>query len=386
MRIAAADIALDSKEHSAKYREVREQLTEGFVRAGDAFNKDNLVAGSHQETVERTAIAETSTDNDTYTDLRKRQMREDVGVYTIDQLMGQSTESSRRLFELSPEDKAKIELLKKLFENLTGKRFNVGMADIDAGPLAETSAKASSSDAIGGETALNISSEGMGLEYGRVYSFEETITQEQSVQFQAAGKIHTADGKTIDINLELNLSRSLSEHRGFTLRAGAAVKDPLVINFSGEAAELTARTFSFDLDSDGDEELIHQLHEQSGYLALDKNNNQTIDNGKELFGAETGQGFEELAAYDDDRNGFIDENDSIWDKLRIWVQHDDGSSSMFTLAEKGVGALYLGYADTDWELGAGEHSLEMAGKVRATGLFLTEEGETGTLQQVDLVV
>ena len=167
---------------------------------------------------------------------------------------------------------------------------------------------------------------------------------------------------------------------------GAALKDPLVINFSGQAAELTSQQISFDIDMDGETELIHQLSEQSGYIALDRNGNEQIDDGSELFGAATGNGFDELAAYDDDGNGFIDENDAVWDNLRIWVQQDDGSSSLFTLAEEGVGALYLGYETTEWELTAGPNSNEIAGQVRATGLFLTEQGETGTLQQVDLVI
>ena len=198
--------------------------------------------------------------------------------------------------------------------------------------------------------------------------------------------MRTADGRVIDLNLQLNMNRSLSENHSFQIRLGAALKDPLVINFSGQAAELSTDTIEFDIDSDGELDTVHRLDDASGYIALDKNNNGSIDNGNELFGAQSGNGFKELAAYDDDNNGFIDEGDAIWDQLRIWVQHDDGSSSMFTLADKDIGALYLGYSRTDWELSAGQHSDEMAGKIRATGLFLTEEGETGTLQQVDLVV
>lgn len=65
MRIAASEIALDSASQKNSYTEIREHLTEGYVRAGDAFNKENLVAGSHTEKVEiknnREISAEAST-------------------------------------------------------------------------------------------------------------------------------------------------------------------------------------------------------------------------------------------------------------------------------------------------------------------------------------
>lgn len=383
MRIAASDIALESAAHQSTYTEIREHLTEGYVRAGDAFNKENLVEGSHRERAVKEVNQNTQADDSTYADFRKQMERENVGKYSLDQLITKTTGSSSSLFELNPEDKVKIELLKKLFESMTGKSFNVGMLDAQA--VGNNGNNATTGQATASASQLSMTS-GEALEHGFEYSYSETTTSTEQVQFQAQGQVRTADGRVIDLNLQLNMSRSLSESHSFQIRLGAALKDPLVINFSGKAAELSADTIEFDIDSDGELDTVHRLDDASGYIALDKNNNGSIDNGNELFGAQSGNGFKELAAYDDDKNGFIDEGDAIWDQLRIWVQHDDGSSSMFTLADKDIGALYLGYSRTDWELSAGQHSDEMAGKIRATGLFLTEEGDTGSLQQVDLVV
>ena len=386
MRIAAAEIALDSATHKTSHTEIREHLTEGYVRAGDAFNKENLVEGSHTERVETKQISDTSAAKTTYGDLRQMLARENVGKYSLDQLLTKTTgSSSSNLFELTPEDKMKIELLKKLFERLTGKTFHVGMLDMAAAESNNSATNGSSTN----QTPVNDTTIATGigaLEHGFEYSYHETTKTEEQLQFKAKGQVRTSDGKVIDLDLQLNMQRSSSDSRSMQIRLGAALKDPLVINFSGKAAELTHNTINFDLDMDGESEIINQLSDSSGYIALDRNNNNEIDNGSELFGAHSGNGFKELAAYDEDKNGFIDENDSIWDNLTIWVQHDDGSSSLFTLAEKGVGALYLGYTATDWDLSAGANSNELAGKVRATGLFLTEEGDTGTLQQVDLVV
>jgi hypothetical protein len=56
----------------------------------------------------------------------------------------------------------------------------------------------------------------------------------------------------------------------------------------------------------------------------DRNGDGAIDHGRELSGATTGDGFAELAAYDEDGNGWIDENDSIYQHLRIWSKDAQG--------------------------------------------------------------
>lgn len=383
MRIVASDIALEANSSKQTQIEIKEELTKGFVQNGDAFNKDNLVKGIHMENSSTRTVSEVQRSELTYSDLRRQNFAQDVGKYSLDQLLHQAAEiDSSGLLELSPEDRFRIELMKKIFESLTGKKFSVGMLDIDGSSNTQPHSNSSGAEQV----EFNVENS-PGLEFGFSYNFQRTERTEEKMSFNATGQVMTADGRSLDIHLNLNLSRSLQESSGFSLRAGAALKDPLVINFSGTSAELSERTFNFDLDLDGEAELVHQLKEQSGYIALDKNANGEVDDGSELFGATTGNGFQELAQYDSDKSGFIDEGDDIWDQLRIWVQHDDGSHSMFTLEDKEIGALYLGYTETPWELSAGDHSDLMAGKVRATGLFIEENSSTtGTLQQVDLVV
>ena len=82
--------------------------------------------------------------------------------------------------------------------------------------------------------------------------------------------------------------------------------DPLVINLDGNIAELSDQTFLFDLDGDGEMDEISELSAKSGFLALDKNGDGTINDGTELFGTRSGNGFQDLSAYDTDHNGFID--------------------------------------------------------------------------------
>lgn len=222
---------------------------------------------------------------------------------------------------------------------------------------------------------------GWGVEYERHTTYDE---QEQS-HFSAQGQIRTADGRQIDFSLELSLSRSFHEETDVALRAGDAQRrDPLVINFDGLGAQLSSTRFAFDLDNDGKSENVPLLATGSGYLALDRNSDGKIDSGAELFGASSGNGFADLAAHDTDGNGWIDESDAVYDRLRVWNPDGQGGGTLSSLKDRKVGAISVGQVATPFELRtAGNESL---GGVRASGIYLTEDGQAGSVQQIDLSV
>ncbi len=215
----------------------------------------------------------------------------------------------------------------------------------------------------------------------RQYYHEET----ESTGFSTQGTVKCADGREISFNLNLEMSRSFQEYyeETVTMRK-TAVCDPLVINLDGNIAELSDQTFLFDLDGDGELDEINELSARSGFLALDKNGDGVINDGNELFGAKSGNGFEDLAAYDTDHNGFIDEGDEIWDKLKIWALDENGNKQLYSLAEKGIGAICLQNASTDFTL-TGENNQTNA-LIRKTGIFLYESGAVGTIQHVDMAL
>ena len=213
---------------------------------------------------------------------------------------------------------------------------------------------------------------------------QELFYEQETTAFQTTGSVVTADGRTLDFNLEFQMSREFASYYEESVSLGnARFLDPLVINLDTDVASVSDQKFFFDLDADGKEESISGLHPGSGYLALDINGNGIIDDGKELFGTASGDGFLDLAKYDDDGNGWIDEKDAIFEKLLIWATDENGNSELYHLKEKDVGALYLGKVST-------EHSLNdpltnrANGVIRSSGLFLYENGTAGTLQQLDL--
>ena len=47
-----------------------------------------------------------------------------------------------------------------------------------------------------------------------------------------------------------------------------------------------------------------------------------------------GNGFSELAEYDSDGNGWIDENDEVYDQLKVWVKDENGKDTLLSRARK----------------------------------------------------
>jgi len=221
--------------------------------------------------------------------------------------------------------------------------------------------------------------------YGMVYQHHERYQEQEKMQFKAEGVIHTQDGREIAFSTSLSMSRNYVEESNLVIRAGDATKvDPLVINFDGKGTQLSQTRFKFDLDSNGSEEQLASLRPGSGFLALDRNGDGTINNGSELFGPGSGMGFAELAKFDEDGNHFIDEGDSIYNKLRIWSFNEDGSTQLMALGDKQIGAIFLGHVTTPFQLKDDKNT--SLGEVANSGIYLREDGQTGLVQEVNLTV
>ncbi|MEA4848577.1 MAG: hypothetical protein VB106_15215 [Clostridiaceae bacterium] len=267
---------------------------------------------------------------------------------------------------LSEKDRQKLTLIEIMLEQLLGKKFRFRLLK-----------KIRGNDMQG-----NVDS---GAGWGLIYDSKTIHYESEKVSFSSTGIVKTSDGREIKIDLQLNMSREFFSSEEVHIRAGNALsKDPLVINFDASSAILSGNKFSFDIDCDGSPDQISRLLSGSGFLSLDLNNDGKINDGSELFGPESGDGFADLSLYDSDDNGWIDENDTIFDRLRIWTKDEYGNDTLFALGEKGIGAIYLGSAGTSFSL-RGEDNKEN-GVIQKTGIFLRENGTAGSVQHVDLVV
>ncbi|MCR5421950.1 MAG: hypothetical protein K6E98_13205 [Lachnospiraceae bacterium] len=210
------------------------------------------------------------------------------------------------------------------------------------------------------------------------------FSETEKISYNTKGSVITADGRQLNFNLSFEMSRSFEEYYEKEMVFDAsALYDPLVINLNTDIASVSDQKFLFDIDSDGVKDNISMPDKGSGFLALDKNGDGVINNGLELFGTSSGDGFKDLKAYDSDNNGWIDEADPIWDKLLVYSLNEDGTSSLYGLSEKGVGAIFLGNVSTDFSLKNAEDN-SLNAMIRKTGMFLYENGNAGTIQHLDV--
>jgi len=305
-----------------------------------------------------------------------------VSLMEVDPEGGVLTES----LEMSAEDKARVEMVVAAVEQISGKKIDLVDPEAALEKAYETSDVEELTVVQEAQTALE---EPVQVEQPAAvrevhYHFEESYYESESMSFEAEGVVKTADGQEINIDVSLSMSREFMQETSLDVMIEETVKDPLVINFEGSAAELTQRKFEFDLDLDGSSDQISFVSSGSGLLTLDQNGDGTVNDGSELFGARTGNGFNELAAYDDDGNGWIDEGDSVYNGLRIWEKDAEGNDRLMALGKRGVGAIFLGHTSTPFQMK--DENNQLHGTVRSSGVFLNESGSVGTVQQLDLVV
>jgi len=137
---------------------------------------------------------------------------------------------------------------------------------------------------------------------------------------------------------------------------------PILIDLENDGIHLTGTDDPvwFDIDGDGDGDLISWTDRSEGILALDRNGNGTIDDGGELFGNATrlangdraANGYEALAELDSwvmggNGDGAIDSADAAFSSLWMWTDlNHDGISQpdeLQTLPEAGIVRMDVDY-------------------------------------------
>lgn len=141
---------------------------------------------------------------------------------------------------------------------------------------------------------------------------------------------------------------------------------PVLVDILGNGFNLTdaAGGVFFDLDSNGIREKLSwtSIGSDDAWLALDRNGNDLIENGTELFGNYTPQpepppgeqknGFLGLAVFDKtnaggNNDGVIDSHDTVFSFLRFWQDSNHNglseSNELRAVRELGLKSLHLDY-------------------------------------------
>lgn len=291
-----------------------------------------------------------------------------------------------------------LEMLRKMQNRRLGLKDTEGMAEkveqrikaLEAGKASSQSISFGASMNMAGGNVIAVSSGGGGAAvrptWKQVVVTSSFHTEMEYTAFQSQGCVKTQDGREISFNVEVEMSRAFCEkYDSLFVQDVPVTCDPLVLNLEGNIGQISDQKFLFDLNADGTEEEISFTEQGSGFLALDKNKDGEINDGSELFGTKSGDGFKDLAAYDEDGNGWIDENDSVFDDLSIWTLNEEGEKVQISLLKADVGAIYLSNASTEFSL-KNEETHATNGIIRSTGVFLKESGGAGTVQHIDLTL
>lgn len=157
--------------------------------------------------------------------------------------------------------------------------------------------------------------------------------------------------------------------------------DPLVLDLAsnGFSTSSLSHTVTFDLDGDGQREAVSVPTADDALLALDRNGNGQIDDGRELFGDQNGarNGFAELSRYDDNQDGRIDLQDAVFQRLSLLRFDAGGEQRSQSLAKAGVSAIHLQARDVQIALGAYDEIAQL-------GHFEFSDGRAG--QAADLLL
>ena len=157
--------------------------------------------------------------------------------------------------------------------------------------------------------------------------------------------------------------------------AQAFQKDPLILDLDGNGIDITSLEdgIQFDIDGDGSVDQTAWIRGADALLALDRNGDGEINDGRELFGDQNGakDGFEELAKFDDNLDGLIDEMDGVFSSLVLL--RADGSQQ--SLADAGITSISLSLVTPlDERL--------IGGDLVASSQFEREDGSTGQVGEV----
>jgi len=165
--------------------------------------------------------------------------------------------------------------------------------------------------------------------------------------------------------------------------------DPLVLDLDNDGIEtigIGGTVVMFDHNADGIRTGTGWVKSDDGFLVLDRNDNGTIDSGRELFGVDTMKsngalatnGFEALSELDSNGDQVFDQNDAEFAHVQVWRDFNQNGIStaneLFSLPELGIVSFNLNATTQNVNLGNGNVQTAAAAHLTVDGT-----GQTGNL-------
>ena len=227
-----------------------------------------------------------------------------------------------------------------------------------------------------------IAIDGQSFQQGDILSVEQWTVSKQQLNYQVQGKLNINE-QELSLNYNFALSSERTSYSKVEMSA-VALKDPLIVQFGAQGLGEIKGQKNFKINQDNKIDQLPIFSGDVGYLVYDQNNNQQADNGSELFGPKTGQGFAELALLDSNKNGFIDADDEQFDQLYLWQPSDDNNQAEQWLSLKAakIQAISLTTIQTPYDFY--DQQGQIQAQLRLSSFAITDAGEGRGVHQVDV--
>ena len=289
---------------------------------------------------------------------------------------------------LSPE----MGLIKLIIEGYFGEYLDLNKYDFDFSKIKEAN---SQQYLTGIGSTLNASSAMLTLD-NQVFNENEQIKVEQffsrsqSLSYQMQGEF-IIDDKQLSLDYSFELTSEQIRYNSFETQAGN-LKDPILVQFGNQSLGHIEGEQDFDINNDNTLDALPIFSGDVGYLVYDQNANGRADNGSELFGPNSGNGFGELALLDDNKNGFIDKNDTGFEQLYLWQPSGQGQpdgngqvdeqGQWLSLADAGIAAINLDAISTPYAFYDEEDQIQA--QLRQSSFAIGENGQGYGVHQIDV--
>lgn len=279
----------------------------------------------------------------------------------------------------------KLQLMVLILEKFLGRSFDISdfSADLNiehsekanGDPLSVYELFSTSSDEL-------ISIDGAFFQSDDLLSVEQWHSNEQQLNYQVQGEFKVNE-QYLSLNYNLRITSEHNSYRKIEISA-KALKDPILVQFGSRGLGNIEGQKDFAINQDHTLDNLPIFSGDVGYLVYDKNNNQQADDGSELFGPKTGQGFVELAQLDSNKNGFIDLDDQYFEQLYIWQPSDSNNQTeqWLSLKDAKIQAISLSSISTPFDFYDQQGKIQA--QLRQSSFAISEEGIGRGVHQVDV--
>lgn len=257
----------------------------------------------------------------------------------------------------------------------------IAQAPAEAHPVTVTGISTSPKAAVSGQTLL-MTLPDVGQAGKRIYSLNSV----SFVQEGASGGTYMGNNGPLSASVSYNYSSdntTLEISAAFPGQTGfcGGYFSPLMVFFDSSRPALNGSS-EFKLRPEGEVFFWPEGSSKWAFLVIDKNGNDSVDDGGELFGPDEKfvNGFEALAALDSNKDGVIDKRDKDFSRLRLWFDANGNGKTekgeLVPLAKKDIVSVSLKY-EKDKLVPVGER-----GEFRERGTAKTSKNKT--LEVIDV--